>query len=175
MKVSVYIATSVDGFIAGPQGEIDWLHDQAYTIAGEDFGYAEFMSGVDAIVMGYNTFVKVLEFPEWPFGKTPVYVLTASERKLPQGIPARISLETPAEITARLRLAGLRRIYVDGGKLISSFLSAQLVTDITITRVPVLLGQGIPLFSGPGCQARLKHLSTNAWANGFAQSRYEVC
>lgn len=175
MKVSVCIATSVDGFIAGPRGEIDWLHNPVYAIEGEDFGYAEFMSGVDAIVMGYNTFAKVLQFPEWPFGKTPVYVLTASERKLPQEIPARISHETPAEITARLRGAGLRRIYIDGGKLISAFLAAQLVSDLTITRIPILLGEGIPLFSGPGWQTNLRLAYTKSWPNGFVQSQYEVC
>lgn len=174
MKVSVYIATSVDGFIAGTRGEIDWLQNPAYAIAGEDFGYAEFMSGVDAIVMGWNTFAKVLEFPEWPYGKTPVVVLSSSTRKIPQGIPAEISCETPAEITARLRLAGFQRIYVDGGKVISAFLAAQLVTDLTLTRIPLLLGEGIPLFSAPARQTGLRHSSTRVWPNGFVQSLYQV-
>ena len=172
MKVSVYIASSLDGCIAGKNGEIDWLHNPAYSLPGEDFGYSDFMQSVDVIAMGKNTFEKVLEFSEWPFAGKRVVVLSRSLAALPAGVPAQLSNETPAAFVVRLRGEGAGRVYVDGGRLISSFLAAGLVTDLTLTRIPILLGEGLPLFSGLPNRLPLQHIATRTWSNGFVQSSY---
>jgi len=172
MKVSVYIASSLDGYIAGTKGEIEWLHDPAYALPGEDFGYSDFMQSFDVIAMGKNTFEKVLEFSEWPFAGKRVVVLSRSLAALPAGVSAELSHEPPAALVARLRADGAGRVYVDGGRLISSFLAAGLVTDLTLTRIPVLFGEGLPLFSSLPGRLQLKHFSTRSWSNSFVQSCY---
>ena len=176
-RCSVFIATSLDGFIARSDGSIDWLNDaNALVPAGEDCGFAEFCSSVDALVMGHNTFKQVLSFPEWPYGSKPVVVLSHSLRSLPAQAPATVSLsaESPTALVARLSAEGLRHLYIDGGLTIQSFLAANLIDEITITVIPVLLGSGKPLFGSLQRDVNLQLLGGRAYGFGFVQSTYVV-
>lgn len=176
-RCSVFIATSLDGFIARSDGRIDWLNDaNALVPPGEDCGFAEFLSSVDALVMGRNTFEQVLSFPEWPYGSKPVVVLSHSLRSLPAQAPATVilSAESPAALAERLSAEGLRHLYVDGGGTIQSFLMANLIDAITITVIPVLLGSGKPLFGPLQSDVHLQLLTNRAYDCGFVQSTYLV-
>lgn len=174
-RVSVFIGASVDGFIARENGDLDFLEVPGDP-KGEDYGYRAFVGEIDAIVMGRKTFEKVLTFKGWPYAKTPVIVLTT--RPLPVHSRLRGKVETmadrPAEIVGRLRRRGLKRLYLDGGRTIQGFLRAGVVDEITITRVPVLLGRGVPLFGALGDDVRLKHRETRAFRSGMVQTTYAV-
>lgn len=173
MKVSVYIAASVDGYIAQKNGDVSWLHDARYAIAGEDFGYAAFMNDVDCIVMGRNTYEKVLEFDPWPFAGKRVVVLSSTLRSIDQS-GAELSTESPAVLLQKLAAEGIKKVYLDGGKTIQSFLRDGLVNEITITRIPILLGSGLPLFGQMDASVHLQHSKSHAYANGFVQSTWFV-
>lgn len=177
LKCSVFIATSLDGFISREDGSIDWLEQaNAQVPAGEDCGYAEFMSTVDALVMGRHTFELVRSFAEWPYGKKPVFVLSSRMSSLPPGVPGtvRLSRETPAALVARLSSKGMNHLYIDGGVTIQRFVSDAVIDEVIITRIPVLIGTGRPLFGPLSSDVRLEHLSTRAFDFGFVQSRYRV-
>ncbi|MGL4576567.1 MAG: dihydrofolate reductase family protein [Burkholderiaceae bacterium] len=173
----VFIATSLDGYIARLDGSIDWL-DHANTVVppGEDFGYAQFMADVDALVMGRNSFEQVLSFDPWPYADKPVIVLSTQWSVLPAGAPATatLSCESPAQLLTRLAAQGMRRVYVDGGVTIQRFLAAGLVEEMTITQIPVLLGAGRPLFGLLPADVWLEHVATHAYPFGFVQSTYRV-
>src|SRR5207247_737031 len=144
MTVSVFIGTSVDGFIARPNGDLDWLPAGG----GEPHGYHEFVASVDAIVIGRKTFEKVLTFAAWPYGDKRVVVLSSRPVDLSAvgaGVVEQMAGE-PAEIVSRLAAQGAHHLYVDGGVTVQRFLRAGLVQRLVVTRVPVLLGDGIPLF-----------------------------
>lgn len=176
-KCSVFIATSLDGYIARSNGSIDWLTEANKSIPpGEDCGYSKFMADVDALVMGRNTFEQVLTFDSWPYGSTPVVVMSQREISLPPNLPQSVSVsnKTPTALVAWLSGQGARKIYVDGGLTIQSFFAAGLIDDITITVIPVLLGSGRPLFGSLPTDVRLEHESTSAFKFGFVQSRYRV-
>ena len=171
----VFIATSLDGFIARESGDIDWLlkHDQA----GEDHGYDDFIKDIDVIVMGGGTYESVRTMGHW-FYNRPVLVL--SSRLASQAVPAelrgtvRFSDESPNGAMAMLLSEGARRIYVDGGRVIQSFLARDLISDMVITRVPILLGAGRPLFGGVARDVALSHRSTKSFSSGLVQSHYDV-
>jgi dihydrofolate reductase len=176
-RCSVFIATSLDGFIARPDGAIDWLEQANATVpAGEDCGYSTFMASIDALVMGRASFEKVLSFPAWPYEDKPVYVLSASMRRLPPGTPATVSLLSapPEEVVRIASAAGHRHLYVDGGRTIQAFLAAGLVSELTITVVPVLIGSGIPLFGKLPADVGLRLLSSRTFPFGFVQSHYSI-
>ncbi len=176
-QCSVFIATSLDGFIARENGAIDWLDRANATVSpGEDCGYAEFMAGIDALVIGRKTFEVVCAFPEWPFGAKPVIVLSRSLSRLPANLPSSVTLSSlqPAALVAQLGTKGFRRLYVDGGLTIQSFLADGLIDDITLTTIPVLLGSGKPLFGRLSNDVALRHLSIRAFEFGFVQSQYRV-
>ena len=177
-KCSVFIATSLDGYIAREDGAIDWLAAaNALVPTGETCGFAEFMSTVDTLVMGRNSFEQALSFGEWPYGETPLVVLSRTLQCLPQQVPPTVTLaaEAPAALVARLSAVGRRHLYVDGGLTIQSFLAVDLIDEITITAIPVILGSGRPLFGPVQGDVRLRHLSTRAYEFGFVQTRYQVC
>lgn len=144
---SVFIAISIDGYIADVDGGIDWLNSVPNP-ENIDMGYRVFMEGVDALLMGRNTFEKVLSFGiPWPYEK-PVYILSSSLEKLPDEIhgKAEIVNGTPKNILHFIHKNGFGRIYIDGGQTIQSFLKEDLIDEITITRIPVILGGGFSLF-----------------------------
>lgn len=175
-KVSVFIATSIDGFIARRDGSIDWLESIESSEKGEDYGYKEHFSSVDALVMGRNTFEKVLSFGDWPYGSKPVIVLSKSLTEVPEDLRDRVRVDasSPEELIEKFLQEGFRRIYLDGGAVIQAFLRVGLVDEITLTQLPLLIGQGLPLFGELQEDVRLRHLSTQTWDNGFVQSKYEV-
>jgi len=170
MKVSVFIGTSVDGFIARPDGALDFLPEGG----GEPHGYTEFIASVDVIVIGRSTFETVLAFPAWPYGKKRVVVLSSREVDLSavhDGVVEQMSGE-PAEIIAKLSATGATHVYLDGGITIQRFLRAGLVDRLIITRVPVLIGEGIPLFGRLAGDLRLRHIATRHYPSGLVQSEY---
>lgn len=176
VKCSVYIATSVDGFIANEDGGIEWLHRPEHIYSGEaGLSYEEFISTVDAIVMGRNTYEKVLTFEDWPYD-IPVVVLTSRNLLVPDHLQAKVTLESgaPEDVVSRLASQGKKHLYIDGGITIQRFLQAGLIHDITITRIPILLGGGISLFGSLGVELSLKLLESTTSDNGLVQVRYEV-
>lgn len=177
VKCSVYIATSVDGFIAKPDGDIEWLHRPEYAFSGQGgLSYEDFMATVDTLVMGRHSFEKVLTFGSWPYEGTPVIVLSSRALAVPDYLQGKVRTESgaPAAVVARLSAEGKRHVYVDGGITIQRFLQARLIREITITQIPILLGSGIPLFGSLGSEFPLRLLDTTAYDNGFVQVRYEV-
>jgi dihydrofolate reductase len=177
IKCSVFIATSLDGFIARADGSVDWLTAaNAAVPPGEDCGYKAFMSTVDTMVMGRNTFEQVLTFGEWSYGSTPVVVMSRRDAPLPANAPNTVtsSREAPKDLVARLSKQGNRHLYIDGGLTIQSFLAASLIDELTITVIPILLGTGKPLFGPLSSDIKLSHVATRAYEFGFVQHVYRV-
>ena len=171
MRASVFIGTSLDGFIARANGHLDWLPQSG----GEDLGYEAFMATVDALVIGRSTFEKVLTFDAWPYGEKAVFVLSTRARTpAPLGAKVEWMSGAPADIVSQLAARGIQHVYVDGGITIQRFLRAGLIQRLIITRVPVLIGAGIPLFGITGRDIALKHIATRQLAGGLVQSEYEV-
>ena len=178
-RCTSFIATSLDGFIARPDGAIDWLDQANRSIPeGEDCGYADYMAGIDAIVLGRHTFETVLAFNPWPYGDTPVYVLSTTLRSLPATAPPSVNLHqhcSPADLAALAWRHDQRRLHVDGGRTIQGFLAAGLLAEITITVIPVLLGAGRPLFSTlPAADLWLTPLASRAYPFGFVQTHWAI-
>ncbi len=175
-QAHVFIATSLDGYIARPDGSLDWLmRAQATAPAGEDFGYARFMQGIDALVMGRKTFETVLGFDPWPYPGLAVHVLSRSGAVcVPAALAPRVqpSALAPAELLLQLAQTGVRCAYLDGGELIQSCLQADLVDSMTITTVPVLLGSGRRLFGPLPADQAWAADSVQPWDNGFVQAVY---
>lgn len=175
ITTSVFIATSLDGFIARDDGSIDWLMAANASIPeGEDCGYAAFMSSVDVLIMGRHTYDQVAGFEPWPYEGKRVVVLTAREVDFRQGpnIQLEKSSEAPQELLKRLSAEGCQHAYVDGGKVIQSFLSSSLIDRLTITTVPVLIGKGRPLFGSVSNDVKLKLAHSKAYEFGFIQTTY---
>jgi dihydrofolate reductase len=171
VKASVFVGTSVDGFIARVDGELDFLPPGG----GEPHGYDEFMATVDALVIGRKTFETVLAMGAWAYGGKSVIVLsTCPLAPAPPGALVERMSGDPAAIVATLDARGVRHIYVDGGVTIQRFLQAGLIQHLTITRVPVLIGAGIPLFGALQRDIVLKHVRTRQFASGLVQSEYVV-
>lgn len=171
MRASVFVGTSLDGFIARANGAFDFLPAGG----GEPHGYEEFMATVDAMVIGRKTYEIVLGLEAWPYAATPVFVLS-SQPLAPA--PAAASVERlsgpPTAIVSQLSARGLRHIYVDGGITIQEFLRAGVIQRIVITRVPVLIGSGIALFGPIARDIALRHIATQQYASGLVKSEYEV-
>jgi len=171
VKASVFIGTSVDGFIARLNGDLDFLPAGG----GEPHGYAEFMETVDALVIGRKTYETVLAFETWPYAEKPVFVL--STRPLapapPDAVVEHMSGD-PAEIVSQLQTRGIKHVYVDGGITIQGFLQAGLIQRLIITRVPVLIGDGISLFGPLPHDLRLEHVATRDYPSGLVQTEYRV-
>jgi dihydrofolate reductase len=171
MKASVFIGTSLDGFIARANGDLDFLPPGG----GEPHGYEEFIATVDALVIGRKTFETVLAFDTWPYGEKPVFVLTTGPlAPTPAGAVVERMSGEPAEIMSQLAARSIRHVYVDGGITIQRFLRAGLIQRLIITRVPVLIGDGIPLFGAVPRDIVLQHVGTRQYASGLVQSEYVV-
>ena len=172
MTVSVFVGASVDGFIARTNGDLDWLPAGG----GEPHGYDEFMASVDALVIGRKTYEKVLSFEAWPYGDKRVVILSRRPVDLSAagaGVGEQMA-GPPAEIVSRLAASGAHHLYVDGGITIQGFLRAGLVQRLIVTRVPVLIGDGIPLFGALPGDVRLRHIATRHYPSGLVQSEYLV-
>ncbi len=167
---AVFIAISLDGFIARPDGSIDWLTERGEQ-AG-DTGYDEFMAPIDTVVLGRNTFEKVLTFDFWPYEGKHVEVLSTT---LDPAADERIIVHRTLDgLVETLEDRGARRIYADGGVVIQTFLRAGLLNELTITTAPVLIGSGLPLFGALDQDIALVHNATRTLKAGFVQSDYTV-
>jgi dihydrofolate reductase len=172
MIVSVFIGTSVDGFIARQNGSYDFLPEGG----GEPHGYDEFMASVDTLVIGRKTFEAVLALPAWPYGGKNVVVLSSKPVDFSgvRGKTIQHMAGSPAAIVATLAAEGAQHVYVDGGITIQRFLRDGLVQRLIITRVPVLIGEGIPLFGSLPQDLRLRHVATQQYKSGLVKSEYHV-
>ncbi len=172
MMTSVFVGTSVDGFLARPNHALDFLDAGG----SEPHGYEEFIATVDVIVIGRKTFDVVLAFPEWPYGKRQVVVLSSRPldfSKIPNAVVEQMSGD-PSAIVEKLSARGFQHAYIDGGNTIQGFLRAGVIQRLTVTRVPILIGEGIPLFGSLPRDVNLRHIATRAYNGGLVQTEYEV-
>ncbi len=174
IKISVYIAASLDGFIARKNGDIDWL--PAIDESGEDYGYKEFISSIDLLVMGRHTYEKVLTFGSWPYPDKKVIVLSSGYPSLPKELADKVEVlnQSPRELLITLTGYGARHVYLDGGKTIQLFLKEGLVDEMTITTIPILIGEGLSLFGPLNHDTKFKLIKSKYFKNGFVQSKYRA-
>jgi dihydrofolate reductase len=170
--IYVFVGVSIDGFIARPNDDLDFLPEGG----GEPHGYDEFIASVDALVIGRRTFEKVLTFGSWPYGSKRVVVLSSRpvDLSLARGGVVEQMAGEETEIVSLLASSGARHLYIDGGKTIQRFLRAGLIDRLIITRVPVLIGDGIPLFGAIPHDIRLRHVATRHYESGLVQTEYQV-
>ncbi len=171
MKAIVYVGVSLDGFIADVNGDLAWLEKFADDEVSR--GYIEFMESVDAVVVGRATFEKVFSYPSWPYTRK-VFVLSTTLTAVPKHLAGKaeiISME-PREVLTYVGGKGFTLIYVDGGRTIQRFLNDDCIDEMVISRVPLILGSGIPLFSSLDNPLSFAHVHTDVYSNGLVQSRY---
>jgi len=184
MKCSVYIATSVDGFIAKKDGSVDWLHSAGNLEAdmGEqaDMGFADFMASVDCMVMGRKCMEMIASMnltpEEWPYGDTRIIVLSNTLKEAPDNVKGKVEMYS-GDINAlltQLESDGFTHAYIDGGATVQAFINLKLINEMTITRAPILLGEGIPLFGKIDKEIKLEHVQAMAFANDFIQEKFVV-
>ena len=168
----VYIATSLDGFIARNDGNVDWLMEIPNP-DNSDYGFSDFMNRIDGLIMGRNTFELVLQFGEWPYTK-PVFVLSKTMKKIPGKYKAQAELINGnlKTIVKELNSRGYNNLYIDGGKTIQSFLKQDMIDELIITRIPIILGSGIPLFEEMDSELKMDHVKTEILNNTLVKSRY---
>lgn len=186
MKCTVFIATSVDGFIAKSDGNIDWLdHAGKQDITPEDdMGFSELMNSIDCMIMGRNTMEVLAGFEltdeQWPYGNTPIFVLSTTQTQPPESLKNKVSMINLSidALIDDLESKGFKHAYVDGGATIRSFLHAKQIDEMVITLAPILLGNGIRLFGDVmntnSQDIRLENTSAKAYGNDFIQTKYDV-
>ena len=176
-NLSVFCATSLDGFIARDNGSIDWLMNANKLLPlGEDCGYKAFMSTIDGLIMGRHSYEKVMSFDAWPYDNLPVVVMSSQDVCIPEKLRNTVSTsrETADALVLRLKKQGLKHLYIDGGITIQRFLAKNLINELTITVIPVLLGSGRSLFGSLTRDIALQLMSTRAYDCGFMQLKYRV-
>lgn len=174
-EVIVYVAASLDGFIARSDGSIDWLDIAGPEEAERSMSdFVVLLNSVDCLVMGRKTFDTVKQFSPWPYGALPIVVLSTTLSEVPpiEGANIRIRSARPADLLRELEHEGLARIYVDGGATIHGFLREGLIDRITVATVPVVLGSGRPLFPETGLELKLKLESSVVLESGIVKSAY---
>ena len=172
MRLSVFCGVSVDGFLARPDDALDFLDAGGQ----EPHGFEEFYGSVDVVVIGRKTFEVVRKFGEWSYGKKPVIVLSSRSidfSGVKDGVVEQMSGE-PAEIVKQLKSRGFKHAYIDGGVTIQRFIAAGCIERLVITRVPILIGAGIPLFGPLPRDITLRHIETRCYKGGLVQSEYEI-
>ena len=172
MQISVFIATSLDGFIARPDGALDWLPQDGT----EDHGYTDFFSSIDTMLMGRKTYETILGFTPYPYEGKRVVVCSRTLTEVPAHLIGKLefSADPLPDLVRRLEAEGTKHIYADGGQIITALLELGLLNRIVLTRVPVLLGSGIPLFGALSADVILQHIKTKTFSSGLVQSEYEV-
>ena len=183
MKCSVYIATSADGYIATPDGGVDWLQTAGNSEAdmgSEDMGFQSFMDSVDCMIMGRKCMEVIssmnLTSAQWPYGDVRIVVLSNTVKEPPENLRGKVEMYSGDihDLILQLESSGFKHAYVDGGSTITSFINLKLIDEMTITRAPVLLGEGIPLFGKIHKSVNLGKATASAFANGFTQVKYSV-
>jgi dihydrofolate reductase len=168
----VYIATSIDGYIATSDGGIEWLHELPNP-NNSDYGYSDFVKNIDALLMGRNSFEKVLTFDDWPYEKK-VFVLSSTLNEVPSELIGKVEFisGTPIEILSIVNSQGFTNLYIDGGLVVQSFLAEDLIDELIVTRIPILLGGGIPLFGDLDKSLKFTHNNTEVYDNALVKSHY---
>lgn len=173
MKNKIFIATSLDGYIADKNGKIDWLHSIPNP-EGIDMGYEAFMDSVDALVMGRTTYQTVLGFDiPWPYDK-PVFVLSSTLQTVPKELESKVFLVSGdlTSILSEIHSKEYHNLYIDGGKIIQSFLEEGLIDEIIITRIPILLGGGVSLFGNLDQPQNFKCIKTKIYLEQVVQNNF---
>lgn len=168
-KISIYIATSLDGYIARTDGSLDFLDLPGYN---EEYGFKELFESIDALILGRNTYEFVAALPDWPYKGKRVVVLSHSLQKVRE--EAELFRGDVTKLTSQLHSDGIKHIWIDGGRTVSQFLNSQMVDHLTISVLPVILGSGIPLFSGIDKELRCRLISSQAYPSGLVQVKYEL-
>lgn len=173
---AAFIATSLDGYIARINGKLDWLENSAIKGDSEDYGYQKFMSSVDCIILGRNSFEKIANFSQWPYEGKRVIVISKTLKQPPKDFIDKVEVYGgQLELLAvDLQHKGLRKVYVDGGLTIQSMLKYNLLDEITLTQVPILIGRGIKLYGDLKDDIKLKLLKSQRFPSGFVQQHYQV-
>jgi len=175
IKTAAFIGCSLDGFIARTDGNLNWLFEADHS--GLDHGYSDFMKTVDTLIIGRRTFEQVLDFDPWPYPEIKIIVLskTLKMEEIPLQFRTKIDIHPGPieELVKMLEISGSKGIYVDGGRAIQSFIRSGLLTEITITSIPILIGDGIPLFGSIYKDIHLKHINTVIFEDQFVQSTYQ--
>ena len=184
MKCSVYIATSADGYIATPEGGVDWLHSvgnlEADMTDSPDMGFSQFIASVDCMVMGRKCMEVISSFnlsPEqWPYGDIKIIVLSHSLKEVPDNLRDKVELYSGdiPELVKQLEQGGYKHAYIDGGATITSFINLQLINEMTITKAPIILGKGLPLFGEIDNAVKLENSEAVVFPNGFIQVKYDL-
>lgn len=171
-KVILYIAASLDGYIARPDGGIDWL--DLVESKEEDYGYAAFYASVDSLIMGSATYEQVLQFGAWPYeGKRCIVLSKRLAESDLSGVT--VTSQSPSEVLADLEAEGHRRTWLVGGAaVVASFRASGLISRYIISVIPILLGEGIPLFASPGPSERLDLVDAEAFRSGLVQLTYDA-
>ena len=184
MKCSVYIATSADGFIAKNNGSIDWLMAAGNKTADlgdeADMGFSQYISSVDCMVMGRKCMEVIaamnLNDEQWPYGDIRIVVLSNTLKEVPESLQGRVEMYGGdiKKLMVKLESEGFKHAYIDGGMTIQTFINLELINEMTITRAPVLLGEGVSLFGKTAKDIALKQSSVKSFANDFIQEFYRV-
>ena len=184
MKCSVYIATSADGYIATPNGGVDWLHTAGNPDAdmgdNPDMGFGVFINSVDCMIMGRKCMDMIssmnLTPEQWPYGNIHIVVLSNSVKNPPENLRGKVEMYSGdiQDLVRKLESKGLKHAYIDGGSTITSFLNLKLIDEMTITKAPILLGEGIPLFGKVNEFIKLENAKASAFSNNFIQIKYGV-
>ena len=184
MKCSVYIATSSDGYIATQDGGVDWLHTagnpEADMSHNPDIGFNDFIASVDCMIMGRKCMDAISSFnlaPEqWPYGETKIYVLSHSMKQPPENLRGKVEMYSGdiAKLVSQLESDGFKHAYIDGGTTITAFINLQLINEMTITRAPIILGKGVPLFGELNKSIKLTNSEAIVFPNDFIQEKFAV-
>ncbi len=169
-KVSVYIATSIDGYIARKDGNLDWL--QYGHTGDEDYGFKKFISSIDALILGRNTYQVVSGFNEWPYKEKRVIVLSNTLKEVRE--EAELFSGELSELLSKLHSENIKHIWIDGGITASKFLEAGFVDELTVSVIAMILGSGIPLFSVMNREHRCRLVTSQTYPSGLVQLKYEV-
>lgn len=170
LEACIFVGLSVDGFIARPDDDLSWLTSRGE--AAGDAGFTPFMESIDALLMGRRTYEAIADLTEWPYLGRPVHVLS---RTLDADADPRIRVHPNFnDALQALTDAGYKRVYVDGGQTVRLFLSAGLITEMTLSHVPVLIGQGAALFGPLPADISLEHVRTDVLNGGMVQTKYLV-
>jgi dihydrofolate reductase len=184
MKCSAYIATSADGFIATKDGSVDWLHSagngKALAEEHADMGFNAYLASVDCMIMGRKTLETIsdmnLNDELWPYGDLRIIVLSSTLSSPPANMKDKIELFSGdlTQLIASLEEQSHQHAYIDGGTTIQAFMQLNLLNEITITKAPVLLGEGIPLFGKINTPVKLDHAESATFENDFVQLKYRL-
>lgn len=184
MKCSVFIATSVDGFIAKKDGGVDWLHTSGNSEVDmgdhSDMGWEEYIASIDCMIMGRKCMEVIskmnLTDQQWPYGDLRIIVLSNTLNEAPENMSDKVEMYSGDinMLVSKLESEGHSHAYIDGGATIQAFINLELINEMTITRAPVLLGEGIPLFGETAKMIKLEQASATAFANDFIQVKYTI-